>query len=166
MKSFFIFLSRNKLYTFINFFGLSVSLAVIFIIAGYTTNQLQTDSFQENADRIYVLSSGDRKAHAAYGISPMLADNFPEVEHAVALHCESFQTKINDTESYRTVLIAAPAIYLIMRRWLENYNYRIGQPAWLYVATASFAGLVAFCTVVWFAVKTTRENPVTVLKKE
>lgn len=111
MKSFFVFLSHNKLYTFINFFGLSVSLAVIFIIAGYTRNQLQTDSFQENADRIYVLSSGDRKAHAAYGVAPMLAGRFPEIEHVVALHSESFRIKIDDIESYETVLLADSAFF-------------------------------------------------------
>lgn len=111
MKSFFIFLSHNKLYTFINFFGLSVSLAIIFIIAGYTGNQLQTDSFQENADRIYILSSNDGKAHAAYGVVPLLNGRFPEIEHAVALHCESFRTKINGIESYETALMADSAFF-------------------------------------------------------
>lgn len=111
MKSFFIFLSHNKLYTFINFFGLSISLAIIFIIAGYTGNQLQTDSFQKNADRIYILSSGNGKAHAAYGVSPLLSGRFPEIEHVVALHCESCRTKINDIQSYETVLMADSAFF-------------------------------------------------------
>lgn len=106
MKSYFIFLSHNKLYTFINFFGLSVSLAVIFIIASYTYNQFQADSFQENADRIYALSSGNRKAQAAYGVVSMLTDNLPEVEHATALRSESSRVKINDTENYVTILMA------------------------------------------------------------
>ena len=39
-RSFFNFLGRNKLYTAINIFGLSLSLMFVILIADYTVRQL------------------------------------------------------------------------------------------------------------------------------
>ena len=61
MKTFFVFLLRNKLYTAINVIGLAISLAFVFLIASYTVKQLQTDKFQEHADRVYLL--GNKRGH-------------------------------------------------------------------------------------------------------
>ena len=41
MKSFLIFLSRNKLYTAIEFIGLAVSLAFVILIGAYVRQQWQ-----------------------------------------------------------------------------------------------------------------------------
>ena len=55
--TFFKFLSRNKLYTLIDVFGLSVSLMFVILIAVYTTQELSTDRFHSKADRIYDLGN-------------------------------------------------------------------------------------------------------------
>lgn len=57
MKSFFVFLQRNKLYSAINLIGLSLSMAFVLLLAVYVQRQLSTDSFQENADRIFAVAS-------------------------------------------------------------------------------------------------------------
>ena len=44
-RSFFNFLGRNKLYTAINIFGLSLSLMFVILIADYTVRQFTVDSF-------------------------------------------------------------------------------------------------------------------------
>lgn len=57
MNSFFNFLKRNKLYTFINLMGLTLSIAFVLLLAVFVQKQLSTDSFHENADRIYLVGS-------------------------------------------------------------------------------------------------------------
>ena len=54
MKSYFRFLSRNKVYTFINVVGLSVSFAFVIIIGLYSQMEFGRDRWHKNADRIYV----------------------------------------------------------------------------------------------------------------
>ena len=55
MKSYFVFLSRNKGYTLINFFGLSVSLMFVMLIGLYTWQEKSIDKQVANADRIEAL---------------------------------------------------------------------------------------------------------------
>ena len=57
MKSFLNFVRKNGLYAFINLFGLTVSLAFVLLLAVFVSRQLTTDSFQENADRIYIYAN-------------------------------------------------------------------------------------------------------------
>ena len=57
MKSYFRFLSRNKLYTLINVVGLVVSLMFIILLADYTWRQYSIDSWHKNADRICLIGS-------------------------------------------------------------------------------------------------------------
>ena len=57
MKSYFRFLSRNKLYTLINIAGLVVSLMFIILMGDYTWRQYSIDSWHRNADRIYLMGN-------------------------------------------------------------------------------------------------------------
>ena len=52
MKSFFKFLSKNKLYTFIEVFGLSIALAFVILICNYVKNEFTMDEFQKKGDNI------------------------------------------------------------------------------------------------------------------
>ena len=79
LKSYLRFLSRNKLYTFVNVFGLSVSLMFVILIANYTLSEFTADSFQENADQIYVLAN-EEFAGTAYKIGEKLLNRYPEIE--------------------------------------------------------------------------------------
>lgn len=62
MNSFINFLKRNKLYSAVNLLGLSLSMAFVLLLAVYVTSQLNTDSFQKNADRIYVIAQKETLA--------------------------------------------------------------------------------------------------------
>ena len=79
MKSYFRFLSRNKLYTFINIAGLVVSLMFIILMGDYTWRQSTIDSWHTNADRIYLM--GNEKMFFMW---PQAAEEikkqYPEVE--------------------------------------------------------------------------------------
>ena len=50
-KSFLNFLGRNKGYTAIDLFGLSVSLMFVILIATYVVGELSTDRYHEKGDR-------------------------------------------------------------------------------------------------------------------
>ena len=78
-KTYLKFLSRNKGYTAIDLFGLSVSLMFVLFIAVYTWQELSTDKFQEKGDRIYWI--GSEQAVGTCGAVPYeLKARYPEIE--------------------------------------------------------------------------------------
>ena len=79
MKSFWNFIKKNKLYGAINLVGLTVSMAFVLLLAVYIQRQLTTDSFQQNADRIYVVANEDNMT-MGYWLDKHLKNNFPEIE--------------------------------------------------------------------------------------
>ena len=79
IKSFLKFLSRNKAYTAIDVFGLSVSLMFVILIAVYTVQELSVDKFHADKDRIYVLCN-DRGPTSALPIAYRLQERYPEIE--------------------------------------------------------------------------------------
>ncbi|MDH6304551.1 putative ABC transport system permease protein [Parabacteroides sp. PF5-5] len=78
-KSFFKFLSRNKTFTSINVFGLSVSLMFVILILVYVNQGLSTDRFQKNADTIYAIAN-ENNIGSAWRIAERLAKDYPEFE--------------------------------------------------------------------------------------
>ena len=78
-RSFFKYLGKNKLYTFIEVFGLSVSLMFVILIAIYTKQELSVDHFQENRERLYLIK-GDNSFGSVYKLADRLKDHFPEIE--------------------------------------------------------------------------------------
>ena len=72
-------ISRQKLYSGLNIFGLAVGLAAVMLIILYVQKELSFDKHHENADRIYrVVRDGRTLTPAPLG--PALADKFSEVE--------------------------------------------------------------------------------------
>ena len=88
-KSYFKFLCRNKLYSFVNVVGLSASLMFVILIASYTVNEFQTDAFQENVDQIYIMCN-DKYSGTAYKIGERLKDHYPEVEQVCGVTWVSY----------------------------------------------------------------------------
>lgn len=78
-RSFFNFLSKNKLYTNIEIFGLSVSLMFVILIGVYVTQELSIDRFHENKNRTYVLASNESFGFA-YKLAGKIKDRYPEIE--------------------------------------------------------------------------------------
>ena len=54
MKSYFKFLSRNKLYTAIEAFGLSIALAFVMILVSYAFMEYRVGTHQPDAKNLYV----------------------------------------------------------------------------------------------------------------
>ena len=78
-KSFLKFLGRNKAYTLIDVFGLSVSLMFVLLIAVYTVQEMSTDKFHTKADRIYLVGNENWLATGA-AIPYKIKERYPEVE--------------------------------------------------------------------------------------
>ena len=79
MKTYFTFLERNKLFTFVNVAGLSISLMFVLLIANMVTRQLTVEKDQRDADRIFVFANGNHGT-AHYLIGEKLQNRYPEVE--------------------------------------------------------------------------------------
>jgi putative ABC transport system permease protein len=83
-KSYFNFLGRNKIFTAINIFGLSVSLMFVILIMVYVSQGLSTDRFHTNGDRIYVIGN-ENQTGFAWRIGERIAGQYPEIERMCPL---------------------------------------------------------------------------------
>ncbi len=63
-------------------------------------------------------------------------------------------------------LIAMPLAWYAMRKWLEDFAYRIDIPYWFFAAAVLLAGLAAFLTVSFQALKAATLNPVNNLRMD
>ncbi|MCL2651717.1 MAG: hypothetical protein FWD60_11950 [Candidatus Azobacteroides sp.] len=77
--TFFRFLYKNKLYTLINIFGLSLSLMFVILIAVYVKQELSTDCFHSKANRIYALGN-ETNFGAAYRLANRIKERYPKIE--------------------------------------------------------------------------------------
>jgi ABC-type antimicrobial peptide transport system permease subunit len=63
-------------------------------------------------------------------------------------------------------LIAIPASYIFLSKWLQNYAYRIGMPAWVFLIAVVATLFIAFSAVSFESVKAALANPVDSLGSE
>ena len=75
MKSYFRFLSRNKLYTAIEVVGLSVALAFVLLIGSYVWQEYSISHENPEYERIYIPTQS-----MPYGIYEPLKEQIPELE--------------------------------------------------------------------------------------
>ena len=96
MKTYFTFLQRNKLFTFVNVIGLSISLMFLLLITHMVTRQLTVDKDMKDADRTYVLAN-EIWAGGHILLGDKLQSRYPEIEDwcAVSGSYEQF-VKTND----------------------------------------------------------------------
>ena len=97
LKTFFKFLSRNKAYTAIDLFGLSVSLTFVILIAVYSAQEFSTDKFQEKGERVYFVGSEDVPCVGA-AIPYMLKERYPEIEKVCPLVMDQFNSTKVESE--------------------------------------------------------------------
>ncbi len=65
-----------------------------------------------------------------------------------------------------SVIIASPAAWWAMNKWLSPYAYRTDIPWWLFVAVGLVSVFIALITVSWQAVKAATADPVKSIKAE
>lgn len=65
-----------------------------------------------------------------------------------------------------SMLLSVPTIYFVMDSWLDNYNYRISMPWWVFLLSTGALLLISFLTVSFQTLKAATANPVKSLKYE
>jgi putative ABC transport system permease protein len=65
-----------------------------------------------------------------------------------------------------SIVIAFPAAWFALGKWLENYPYRITMGPGIFIATALVIFLIALLTVSYQAIRAARANPVNSLRSE
>ena len=63
-------------------------------------------------------------------------------------------------------LVAWPVSYLVMRRWLRGFAYRIDIPVWSFLAAGFLALLVAMGTIAWQAIRAAQTDPMETIRYE
>jgi putative ABC transport system permease protein len=63
-------------------------------------------------------------------------------------------------------VIAWPAAYFLMQRWLASFAYRIDMSVWVYVASALCAFVIAYLTVGSVAARAAAAKPISALRYE
>jgi putative ABC transport system permease protein len=63
-------------------------------------------------------------------------------------------------------LIAFPAAWWAMNKWLQSFAYRITVSWWVFIVAAAVALLIALITVSFQAIKAATANPVISLRSE
>ena len=79
MKSYFKFLSRNKLYTAIEAFGLSVALGFVVILGAYAMMEYGVGKGNEKAKEIYAVGTGDYLG-MTWGTAQEFFPSIPEIK--------------------------------------------------------------------------------------
>ena len=100
IKSYITFLSRNKVYTAINVFGLSVSLMFVMLIGVYVWQEYSVDRQHSKAERIYTLGidmgGDDRVIGVSRQVAPYLKSRYPEIEMTCGVARDETLIYIND----------------------------------------------------------------------
>ena len=79
MKSYFVFLKRNKLYTAIQVFGLAVALGFVILLASHARTEYMVGKTQTMADKLYVMGS-HRLAGLTVGTGPEICPKIPRIK--------------------------------------------------------------------------------------
>ncbi len=93
LKSYFIFLSRNKAYTAINVFGLSLSMMFVILIGVYTWQEYHVNSQYPKADRLLVYGMDmsqdgavERSSGGHWRLQKYFKSRYPEIESSCAIY--------------------------------------------------------------------------------
>src|SRR5574344_412189 len=111
IKSYITFLSRNKVYTAINVFGLSVSLMFVMLIGVYVWQEYRVDKQHSQAERIYTLGidmgGADKVIGTSRQVAPYLKSRYPEIEMTCGVARDETLIHINDDQ-----LVKKHALYV------------------------------------------------------
>src|SRR5688572_7886961 len=85
-------LSKNKVFSFVNIFGLSVGLTCCMLITLYICHETGYDRYHKNGDRIFRLGTvfidqgnEERGANSSAPLGRMLQQEFPEIESSARI---------------------------------------------------------------------------------
>ncbi|MFC1725997.1 ABC transporter permease, partial [candidate division KSB1 bacterium] len=108
LKVTFRLMRRQKLYSLINIFGLSIGIACCILIYLFVQNELSYDKYHENRKNIYrvILDRMDEDAvrHLAYVYAPLgpaLMTDYPDISSAVRFFQQSVSVEYNKEKKFQ-----------------------------------------------------------------
>ena len=121
-------LKKNKIYSFINIFGLAIGIACCIVIVLFVQDELSYDRYHENADQIYRITSKrqlpGRELHTTLtraNFGPNIKNEFPEVIDFVRLMIHRWFVIEHDGKRFTTdPCYADPSI-------LEMFTYPLAK---------------------------------------
>ncbi|MDR1203848.1 MAG: FtsX-like permease family protein [Tannerellaceae bacterium] len=113
LTSFFKFLKKNKAFTSINVFGLSVSLMFVILILVYVSQGLSTDRFQKNADHIYVIGHAGGMGFA-WRIGERIAEKYPEIDRMCPLAVFTGMGVFSGDNKYKADILLTDTTFFTM----------------------------------------------------
>ena len=124
MKSYLKFLSRNKLYTAIEFFGLAVSLAFVILIGSYVLQQRRAARGYPEWKNTYVVGTtyGSVEMGPRTGLAGLLKESVPEIEKASVYSYLGINGKVGDVPLHDAMIAGVNADFLDMFpiRWVAG----------------------------------------------
>lgn len=105
MNSFLKFLSRHRLFTFINIVGLCLSMAFLLLLGDLIYRQTTVENYQTRADRTFVLGN-EMCMMSNFRIGERLKDRFPEVEDWCSIAGYNMTFNIEGQKADTKVLVA------------------------------------------------------------
>lgn len=134
LKNFFKTAWRNiikyRVYSIINFTGLTSGLALALMIVTYVQSELSYDQFHEKSNRLYRIAykapNGLELASTPPPIAPLLQDFFPEVETAARVYRRDVSITLpNNEQAYEeTDVLFADSAFMQM----FSINFVLGNP--------------------------------------
>jgi len=118
-------LIKHKVFSFINIFGLALSLTAVWLIALFISDELSYDGYHKNANRIYRLATHGKWGEEKFDITgtsglaaAALKNDFPDVEDAVRIHPEG-----GDIISYEDKKIKEGSIFFADPSLFSVFSY-------------------------------------------
>lgn len=93
------FLSRNKLYTFIEVFGLSVALGFVILLASYARTEFSVGAKQPLSKQLYVVGAGD-----SFGMTLGTSDEFSPLFRRLSRGLKSAMGEMSTLWSAMTII--------------------------------------------------------------
>lgn len=139
-RTYFKFLSKNKVYTVVSVFGFSVSLMFVILLGLYTQQELSVDSFHAKKDRIYLMSH-DYQSTFGNTVAPFVKDKHPEIEAFCRAHSRSVAIGAKGTDKMQAKCIFVDSTFFNMFSFklIEGNASQVLQAQKSVVVTQNFA---------------------------
>ena len=117
MQSYFRFLSRHKLFTFINIVGLCLSMAFLLLLGDLIYRQTTVENYQTRADRTFVVGN-EMCMMSNFRVGERLKERFPEVEDWCSMAGYGMTFSIGGQKAETKVLVTG-------KNFFTFFDYRL-----------------------------------------
>ena len=139
MKSYFRFLSRHRLFTFINIVGLCLSMAFLLLLGDLIYRQTSVENYQTRADRTFVVGN-EMCMMSNFHVGERLKERFPEVEDWCSMAGYGMTFNIGGQKADTKVLVTGQNFFTFFDyRLLTGDRRKVLSAPNLIVVSKSFA---------------------------